>query len=638
MSLNSIILKNFFKNLKNYSLYIFALVFSVVLYFSFVLLANDESTAEELASSQLMSTGFIVGSVMLIVIIVMFVMFANFIFLHRRNRELALFQLIGLTRAKIFRVLILENAVIYFGSLILGIVLGFLVSRMLLMSLLRVMQIELSVGMNFSIEAVIQTVVLFAFIFALLMAQNFLFLKRTQLIHMLTLDKTSEANQKRLGAGTVLLGILGLIMIFFGYWLSMNMFEFGEQFLLLMFSILFLTIAGTYLTFKFSVAFVLNVIRKSKNGRVNVNDVLSLTSIMFKMKSNAFLLTLISVISAVSMGLMSLSYISYYSLGQTVDTMIPHDYSFYEEEDLQFYSDLLDENDIAHETVRIPTVTYEADGEAISVDTKAPEGISSELQLTIVSEEYVDGFAVDNDELIITGMLGVMEEYIDLELHQPVTLVNNGDKHTLELKEIKEQTILPSFITFNSPQAVVTSEVYSTLAENHQEESAERQESLAIDIAGEDSQEIFQMMEEADNGAFDSKINQYTNQMQGTGMIMFVVGFVGFVFLLTSGCILYFKQIGESEDEKGSYNVLRKLGFSEKEMLKGLTLKMAVTFGVPLLVGLLHTYFAVNAGWFFFGSEIWIPMLSVMGAYIIIYSVFALISLMHYKKVVKESM
>ncbi len=48
-----------------------------------------------------------------------------------------------------------------------------------------------------------------------------------------------------------------------------------------------LTIIGTYITFKFSVALVLNMIRKSKKGHVNVTDVLSLTRIMFKMKSNA---------------------------------------------------------------------------------------------------------------------------------------------------------------------------------------------------------------------------------------------------------------------------------------------------------------------------------------------------------------
>ncbi|WP_316641579.1 FtsX-like permease family protein, partial [Salinicoccus roseus] len=165
LNLNRIILKNFFRNIKNYGLYIFALIFSVALYFSFVLMSKDESAAEELSSGTMMSTGFIVGSVLLIVIIVTFVMFANTIFLKRRNQELALFQLIGLNRGRVFRILVLENAIIYFGSLMVGILFGFLLSRMLMMILLRIMQVELSVGLNFSMAAVGQTALLFIGIF-----------------------------------------------------------------------------------------------------------------------------------------------------------------------------------------------------------------------------------------------------------------------------------------------------------------------------------------------------------------------------------------------------------------------------------------------------------------------------------------
>src|SRR5690625_4142067 len=215
--------------MSNYTLYIFALVFSVALYFSFVLMSKDESAQKELSSGAMMSTGFLVGSVLLVFIIVAFVMFANAIFLKRRNRELALFQLIGLSRNKVFRILLLENAMIYFGSLILGIGFGFLVSRMLLMILLRAMQIDLPVGLSFSMEAVLQTAVLYIVIFALLMIQNFVFLKKTRLIRMLNLDRASESGHKRIGKGTVAFGIIGLLMIISGYWLRSEERRVGKE-------------------------------------------------------------------------------------------------------------------------------------------------------------------------------------------------------------------------------------------------------------------------------------------------------------------------------------------------------------------------------------------------------------------------
>ena len=628
--------------MSNYTLYIFALVFSVALYFSFVLMSKDESAQKELSSGAMMSTGFLVGSVLLIFIIIAFVMFANAIFLKRRNRELALFQLIGLSRNKVFRILLLENAIIYFGSLILGIGFGFLVSRMLLMILLRVMQIDLPVGLSFSMEAVIQTAVLYIVIFALLMIQNFVFLKKTRLIRMLNLDRASESGHKRIGKGTVAFGIIGLLMIISGYWLSTKIFDFVMIIVPLLFGILFLTIIGTYITFKFSVAFIFNMIRKSKGGHVNVNDVLSLTSIMFKMKSNAFLLTLISVVSALSMGLMSLSYISYYSVDRTVESQTPEDYIFYEEEGLHYSEEMLQEEGIGYESVERPLIEYEVKDEgAVAIDRNQEDQTGQQdLKLNVVSDESVDEVDVGGNETVVTGVQSYLESVVTFETGEPLTFHSGDYEHTLELTKIESGAVLPSFISFGMPTVIVDEAVYEEMDSHYipDEEYPKPEAMYGLNITGEDSMDIHNMMDIEDHPGFESKISQYTNLMQTTGMMMFIIGFVGFAFLLTSGCILYFKQIGESEDEKDSYSILRKLGFSENEIMKGLSIKMIITFGIPLLIGLLHTYFAVRAGWFLFGTAMWAPMLTVMGGYIVLYSLFGILSLQNYRKVVRRSM
>ena len=84
--------------------------------------------------------------------------------------------------------------------------------------------------------------------------------------------------------------------------------------------------------------------------------------------------------------------------------------------------------------------------------------------------------------------------------------------------------------------------------------------------------------------------------------------------------------------------MLRKLGFSQGEILKGLALKMIISFGIPLVIGMLHSLFAVKSGWFIFGIEMWTPMLIVMGVYTVLYSIFALMSLGYYRKVVRNSL
>lgn len=645
MKLNNLVIKNFVRNLNNYGLYIFALIFSVALFFSLLTLTIDEAAMEEITTSTPMTALFSVGSVTVVIIIILFVMFANMIFIKRRHKELALFQLIGMNRRKIFGILLLENFIIYFGSLIGGILLGFFISRLLLMLLLQIMRVDMIVEMQFSTTAALITAAVFVFIFIVLMIQNYVFLKRSSLIKMLKLNKTSESTGKPIGKLMIVFGIVGILMIALGYYMSQTMFDraMGNPIMLpiYMVSILFLTILGTYITFKCSVAFVLNMIRKSKNGHVNVNDVLSVTSVMFKMRSNAFLLTAIAVITAISITAMSLSYITYYSTDKMLDSRTPYDYTVNSTEEIDFYEELLNEE--GYEIDRMEKSFMHYNVVTTEENTKVELDDLESMGLVIASDEEFDGFDVSENETHITGTVAILDMFASFKKGDPVTFTDDkGFERTVEVTETTDQGILPAYLSFGMPVLVVDDAVYQQLAEHQPESNTDNEmpsELYAFNIAGGDKQEVFELMDDDEgNPSFTSKIQEYNEMVQMSGMMAFIVGFLGFAFLLTSGCILYFKQIDECEDEKGSYKVLRKLGFSQGEILKGLALKMIISFGIPLIIGLLHSLFAVKSGWFIFGIEMWTPMLIVMGVYTVLYSIFALMSLGYYSKVVRKSL
>lgn len=649
MKLNNLVIKNFIRNLNNYALYIFALVFSVALFFSLLTLTLDENTMEEIAASTPMSALFSVGSVTVVIIIILFVMFANMIFIKRRHKELALFQLIGMNRSKIFRILLLENFVIYFSSLIGGVVLGFFISRLLLMLLLKIMRVDMMVEMNFSPTAVLITAGVFVFIFIVLMIQNYVFLKRSSLINMLKLNKTSENTGKPIGKMTIVLGIAGILMIALGYYMSQTMFDRAmENPILLpiyMVAILLLTILGTYFTFKYSVAFILNMSRKSKNGHVNVNDVLSVTSVMFKMRSNAFLLTVIAVITAISITAMTLSYITYYSTDKMLDSRTPYDYTVSHAEDLDFYEDLLTEN--GHEINRVEKTFMHYNIVRTDENTDIPENENSsmnsgEMGIVVASDAEFDNFNVAENEAKVTGTIAVLDMFMSFDEGDPVTFTDGQEfERTVEITETMSEGVVPPYLAFGLPTLIIDDAVYQELAENKPEKTGGFEmpsELFAFDIIDGDSEEVYELMDQEEHPGFNSRLKEYNEMIQMSGMMSFIVGFLGFAFLLTSGCILYFKQIDECEDEKGSYKVLRKLGFSQGEILKGLALKMIISFGIPLVIGLLHSLFAVKSGWFIFGIEMWTPMLIVMSVYTVLYSIFALMSLVYYRKVVRNSL
>lgn len=645
MNLNNLIIKNFSRNLKNYGLYIFALVFSVALFFSLLTLTFDDSARDEILQSSAMTSLFSVGSFVIVIIIIFFVMYANLIFIKRRHRELALFQLIGMNKKKVFKILLVENSIIYFGSLILGVILGFFISRLLMMILMKIIGVDLMVEMSFSIVAALTTAGVFVFIFLCLLIQNKFFLARHKLIDLLKLNKVSESSQKPIGVPTALFGIVGIIMVALGYFLSAQMFDLAMKVAallpILMLVILFLTIVGTYLIFKCGVALVLNYLRKRKNGHVNVKDVLSTTSIMFKMRSNAFLLTVITVITAISITAMSLSYINFYSTEKMIESTEPYDYTVESSEDIDFYENLLNEEGYTIERFEKDFIlfTVDMDGQ-VEVNTSGEEALG--IQYPVVSDTDFEDYDVADNQVHATGTLAILDIFTSLESGAPLTFTTtDGYERTLEVADVYTKAVLPTHLTFGMPALVVDDKVYQELEENEKVSLADNQRSkelYAFNIVEGDNEEVLELMNDEENPYFSSSLMSYNEMIQTAGTLMFILGYIGFAFLLTSGCILYFKQIDECESEKGSYQVLRKLGFTNKEILQGLVNKMVISFGVPLIIGLLHSLFAVKSGWFIFGVEMWRPTLIVMVVYTILYSIFALMSLLYYKKTVSNSL
>ena len=78
-------------------------------------------------------------------------------------------------------------------------------------------------------------------------------------------------------------------------------------------------------------------------------------------------------------------------------------------------------------------------------------------------------------------------------------------------------------------------------------------------------------------------------------------------FLFATGSILYFKQMTEAEEERGSFMTLLKIGFSTDDIMMGIHRKQLFSFGLPLLIGICHSYFAVKSGWMLFGTELVVP-------------------------------
>ncbi|EGG36875.1 FtsX-like permease family protein [Paenibacillus sp. HGF5] len=649
MNINYLIYRNLKKNIKNYYLYVFALIFSVGLYFAFVTLQYDPAM-DEAKGSLKGAAALGAASVLLVAIVAIFLLYANTIFIKRRSKEIGLFQLIGLTKGKIFRILSAENLILYFGSMVIGIFAGFAASRLILMILFKVTGVDTEAALSFSTEALIQTVIVFAVIYVLIMIMNYTFIKRQSILSLFRAVSTTENQIKKMSFAEMLFGLLGIGLILLGYYVSTKLFS-GDfttmnELFMAMILILGAVIIGTYLFYKGSVSFIFNAIRKSKGGYLSLNNVLSLSSIMFRMKSNALLLTIITTVSALAIGLLSLSYISYYSAEKSAEQSVPNHFAVADQKDLSAFIQALTDEDIEFKKTERDVIQVNADlsdiiGASLEVSGQVD---SSSMIIPVISDASVKGKDVSPGETLFTGYSDAIQQFMAIQTTGEIELISPKQSFKQKLIGLdKEAYVSYYYASGGLPTAIVDQTVFDQLVQDLDPKIQKKTNVYhGIDIvdpnAVDQANKIFKSLGLSEGTGNLSQTEMAFNQKSNMGLMMFIVGFLGLTFLITSGCILYFKQMDEGEEEKPNYTILRKLGFTQGNLLTGIQIKQLFNFGIPLVVGLSHSYFAVKSGWFFFGTELWLPMVMVMLLYTALYSIFGLLSVMFYKRVIKEAL
>lgn len=632
--------------MKNYYLYVFALIFTAALYFAFVTLQYDPSMDESKGSIK-GAAALQAASVLLVAIVSIFLIYANNIFIKRRSKEIGLFQLIGMTKSRIFRILTVENLILYFGSLIIGIFIGFSISKLIMMILFKITGVEAVATLRFSTEALVKTIVVFAVIYLFIMLMNYIFIKRQSILSLFRVLSSTEEKVKKVSIFEMLYGMIGILMILLGYYISSKLFggdftTMNELFLAMLF-ILASVIFGTYLFYKGSVRFIFYVIRKKKGGYLTINEVLSLSSIMFRMKSNALLLTIITTVSALAIGLLSLSYISHYSAERLAQNNVVADFSMTNKQDAENFKEALEGNEIKYIEKMIDVIQVNANLEKIT--EKNLEELNSDLKnmtIPVISDKAVNSIDLSAEETLFTGYNDLLQKFMPLNSSGQIQLKGKNEVIPQKYLGLRKDYIVSYYFTSGGlPVAIVDESIFERLKKDIDLEIQKKSTLyIGIDLQDEsnleEANDLFQNM--TFTGKNDSLLEMSNKQKRNMGLIMFIVGFLGLTFLVTSGCILYFKQMDESEEEKPNYTILRKLGFTQGDLLRGIQAKQIFNFGIPLVIGLAHSYFAVKSGWFMFGTELWTPMIIVMLLYTALYSIFGILSVLYYKKVIKEAL
>lgn len=660
MTLNQLVLRSMRKNIKSYYLYVFALVFSVSLYYSFVTLQYNPAIVNEIGSGR-SSAALKAASYLLLFIVTFFVLYANKLFMNRRSKEIGLYQLVGMSKSLVARLIAIENIILWLSAIVIGVFVGLLTSRIFVMILLKIVEKDALVELSFSIEALMVTLGVFSILLLTVILQTAIRIRRVTLLALITTTAVADERVKKFNAFQMFLGFVGLISIGYGYYLSTTLLDLDDPnltanvLLFKMVSILTLTIGGTYFVFRFSVALILNFVRKSKKGLMSIQDVLSLSTIMHRMKANAMSLTTITVLSATTLAILTLTYISYYSTDSVAKEAVPYDYIMYEDTGFELVEEF-DKEGIQYTRYDIDLLAVPADVRPLLVkDAALNKTLSTELGVQVVSlkaiQNKLPNLQLQEGEGYILGYDSLSAENIRIEAQKPIQFNTSTGEEEIFIKEVVKDRLIPDYHYYGLFTVVVADSYFQKLLNDP---ITKNQKIVGMDLKEENqlikAQEVFEANKVSvempipgndlatNTISVESQENYRLKMLDSLGMTIFISGFLGLAFLIATGSILYFKQMSEADEEKGTYKILRKMGFTTNEIMSGIRRKQLFNFGFPLIIGLAHSYFAVKSGWVLFGTELVAPLLITMGIYIALYSIFAILSAGYYRKVVESAL
>ncbi|EMC0267436.1 ABC transporter permease [Staphylococcus pseudintermedius] len=631
MRFSAIVLKNFKQNLRHYGIYLFSLMLSIALYFSFVTLKYTDSIANG-ENAKLLNSSAGIGEKFLFVIIIIFLMYANRLFIKRRTKSFALFQLIGLSRKDLMRMMMLEQAIIFIGTTVIGLLLGLFGSRLLLLIVKKTAQIPLDIKILFEPAALTVTMILVVISFILIMVQSFIFIKRRSIIQLMYDVQQSEATQANMTKAEMTFGILGIAMIGLGYYLSTIMLKNIELTLISAFLILFLTVVGAYFFFRSSVSLIFKSLKRSKRGYVNVTDVVFTASIMHRMKKNAFSLTVIGIISAITITLLSFATISKANIENNVNGLAPHEFTYINEGEAQKLEAYLNAKNIPYNKV----VQHVIEVPIVHSDKALHKDVNS---LPIISDAEVDKMDVNPGEITLVNYFKVSETFIGLD--EGVTIdLGHKEKHApLEITETSPYNVLSYRAALGRSVGIIDHKTFEMLkATQIKDKDNPPITQVGFDLkSAKDVVKVESANEQFNQMLPQSRTSLEKEQLAFSGMFLFVSGFLGVAFLIAAGCIIYIKQMDENEDEMANYQILRKMGYTHQDMFKGLALKIAFNFGLPLIIGLGHAFFAARAFNTLMNGVDFAPVIFAMTVYAVIYLIFAVLAYYHSRRVIKFS-
>ena len=594
--------KNVKGNLYRYIMYFFSNVFSVMLFFIFANFIFHPTVMGLKASQNSMlysiSKGLTACEYVIIVFSFFFVSYSNSTFIKSRSREFGLLSMFGMTKGQIRKYVGYENIIISLFSILGGIVVGGIFSKLFFMMVEAILKSGTILNFVIAPKAVIITAVTFFLLFQVIN----LFSLRNINNKTIVLQLKSQKIPKPVPKFSKALAALGIILVVAGY--AMAWFS-GVGIVVTMIPILIVTIAGTYFIFtQFSVA-AARKLQSNKHVFYKKTNMVILSQIIYKLRDNAKVFFLIAILGAVTLTAAGTLYALFNETKVSFKDMVPEHVSF------------MEKGIESHDAANIDKFQSVFVGRGVKVLSNykimAIKGTWNKEKgtkyekgnlLAISCSDYnkrakalnIKKLDLNGDDIEIAELNGWTKNPMNFKINYDI----NGKIFKDRIKGSIRQRVL-SLNRFDYDYAVVLSDVcFKNMIKNAPQSSITTY--YGWDLNNWKSDEAYKAVKEINNlipqkyqKCFCEVVTIYQNSIRGIYITMLVGLFVAVLFLIAAGSLIYFKLFSELQQDKSEFTALMKMGMMKKEMSRIINVQMSTIFFLPFIVACLHASFALKA-------------------------------------------
>lgn len=576
---------NLKNNRKTYVPYIFTGVLTVMMFYIIDALSGGKGITQNTLKICLQyATGVI------IVFAVIFLFYTNSFLIKRRKKEIGVYNILGMGKRHIARMMAVETILTAGISILGGLVFGIIFGKLMYLLLLKIL--HNSVDMQFSVNgtAIVQTVILFAGIFLLTYLYNILQIQLVNPVELLHGGNQGEKEPK----SRWLLVIVGVAALGNGYWIALTT-EAPLEALLKFFVAVVCVIIGTYALFIAGSIVVLKILRKNKAYYYNPKHFTSVSGMIYRMKQNGAGLANICVLSTMVLVMVSTTVSLYAGMEDILDSRFPRDVSI-----------VCNEADTNNEETLQRLIKEQCEKAGVKITDRVRYRYGSmNAVLKGNNLEKIEQYYPDNHFYYVEMI--TQEEYnriekqnVSLKEQEILTYTTNGKCGKKQINIAGQNYQVKKELSEMTSQPKSTVEMYKTLyIVFANAEQIERIESFSyadkFNLKGDDGKQK-ETLEQIQNefyekfpdGTMESRMLSRSSFYELYGGLFFIGIYLGSMFIMATVLIIYYKQISEGYDDRERYQIMQKVGMSKKEVKRSIRSQVLSVFFLPLVVAVIH--------------------------------------------------